>query len=138
VPEVYKRACAYDIEAVRIDGMDVLEVLAATSEIVEQTRKDSQPRFIEAVCYRFKGHSVVDPDKYRSDDEKQQWLREDPVRLFEHRLVEAKVLSADEARAIQDDVQKQVDEAVQFADESPEPPTKDLYKFLYGEEFARG
>ena len=135
VAEIYKRACAYDIESIRIDGMDVLEVLAATSEVIEKTRADSQPRFIEAVSYRFKGHSVVDPDKYRSDEEKQKWLAEDPVRLFEHRLREAKLVTAEDLRGIQEDVQKQVDEAVAYADESAEPPTDELYRYLYGGEF---
>jgi pyruvate dehydrogenase E1 component alpha subunit len=135
VPEVYKRACAYDIEAVRIDGMDVLEVLAATSEIVEQTRKDSQPRFIEAVCYRFKGHSVVDPDKYRTDEEKKKWLKADPVLHFEHRLKEAKIVDDADLKKIQEGVDEEVDEVVKFADESPNPPVDELYKFVYGGEF---
>ncbi|HEX6489631.1 MAG TPA: dihydrolipoyl dehydrogenase [Candidatus Dormibacteraeota bacterium] len=135
VPEVYKRACAYDIEAIRIDGMDVLEVLQATQEVVEKTRADSQPRFIEAVCYRFKGHSVVDPDKYRSDDEKQKWLREDPVRLFESRLVDGKVATPEELKAVQEQVLQQVEEAVAFADQSADPPTDELYRYLYSGEF---
>jgi dihydrolipoyl dehydrogenase len=137
VPEVYKRACAYDIEAIRIDGMDVLEVLQATQEVMEKTRQDSQPRFIEAVAYRFKGHSVVDPDKYRPDDEKQKWLGSDPIKLFESKLIDAKLAGAEELRSIQDTVQQRVDEAVQFADESENPPTDELYRYLYGDEFER-
>ena len=135
VAEVYKRACAYDIEAIRIDGMDVLEVLQATQDVVEKTRADSQPRFIEAVCYRFKGHSVVDPDKYRSDEEKQKWLGSDPVRLFEARLRDAKVITDEEIKAVQEAAQQQVDEAVAFADGSANPPKDELYRYVYGGEF---
>ena len=135
VSEVYKRACAYDIEAIRIDGMDVLEVLEKTREVVEKTRQDAEPRLIEAVCYRFKGHSVVDPDRYRSDEEKKKWLRSDPVLMFEHRLKEAKIASAAELRGIQGEVQEQVEEAVQFAEASDDPPPEELFRFLYAEEF---
>ena len=138
VPEIYKRACAYDIEAIRIDGMDVLGVLQATREVMEKTRADSQPRFIEAVSYRFKGHSVVDPDKYRSDDEKLKWLGSDPLKLFEAKLVGAKLASAEELRGLQDEVQQRVDESVAFADESPSPPTDELYRFVYSAEFEQG
>jgi len=135
VAEIYKRACAYDIEAIQIDGMDVLGVLRATQEVLEKTRADSQPRFIEAVSYRFKGHSVVDPDKYRSDEEKLKWLGSDPLKLFEAKLVEAKLVSPEELREVQEQVQQLVDEAVQFADESANPPVDELYRYVYGEEF---
>jgi len=75
VADIYKKACAYDLESIQIDGMDLREVMLKTSEIVEKTREDSQPRFIEALCYRFKGHSVVDPDKYRSAEDKEKFRK---------------------------------------------------------------
>ncbi len=137
VADIYKRACAYDIESIRIDGMDVLGVLQATQEVLEKTRADSQPRFVEAVSYRVKGHSVVDPDKYRSDEEKQKWLGSDPVKLFESRLREAKVASAEELRSIQEQAQQRVEEAVAFADESASPPTDELYRYLYSGDFEK-
>ncbi|HEY8644241.1 MAG TPA: dihydrolipoyl dehydrogenase [Candidatus Dormibacteraeota bacterium] len=133
VSEVYKRACAYDMESIRVDGMDVLEVIRRTHEIVEKTRADSEPRFIEAVNYRFKGHSVVDPDKYRSEEEKEKWRKGDPVVRFEHELEKAKVATGAELREVRNQVEAQVDEVVKFADESPEPPVKELYRFLYAE-----
>jgi len=133
VAEVYKRACAYDMESIRVDGMDVLETMRRTHEIVEKTRADSEPRFIEAVNYRFKGHSVVDPDKYRSEEEKEKWRKGDPVVRFEHELEKAKVATEAELREVRNQVEAQVDEVVKFADESPEPPVKELYRFLYAE-----
>jgi dihydrolipoamide dehydrogenase len=135
VTEIYRKACAYDMEAIRIDGMDVLEVLRRTSEVVEQTRADSQPRFIEAVNYRFKGHSVVDPDKYRSDDEKEQWLRNDPVVRFEQQLLDAGVVAADELKRLKDGVAAEVDETVRFSDASPNPDVDELYRYLYAGEW---
>ena len=135
VTEIYRRACAYDMEAIRIDGMDVLEVLDRTTEIVEQTRADSRPRFIEAVNYRFKGHSVVDPDKYRSDEEKERWRQRDPVLLFEHRLQEKGVASKEELGRIQESVEAEVEEAVRFSDASPNPAVDELYRYVYAGEW---
>lgn len=135
VGEIYRRACAYDMESIRIDGMNLLEVMHRTAEIVEKTRADSQPRFIEAVNYRFKGHSVVDPDKYRSDEEKAKWRHSDPVILFEHQLQEAGVATADELKQIQDGVESEVEEIVRFSDESPNPAVDELYRYLYADEW---
>jgi len=123
------------MESIRIDGMDVLEVLRRTSEVVEKVRADSQPRFIEAVNYRFKGHSVVDPDKYRSDEEKEHWLRSDPVIRFEQRLLEAGVVDADEVKRLKEGVEAEVEETVRFSDESPNPAVDELYRYLYAGEW---
>jgi dihydrolipoamide dehydrogenase/pyruvate dehydrogenase E1 component alpha subunit len=135
VTEIYRRACAYDMEAVRIDGMDVLEVLHRTAEVVEKTRSDSQPRFIEAVSYRFKGHSVVDPDKYRPEAEKEKWRHSDPLLLFEHKLQEAGVATEGDLRGVQESVTTEVDEVVRFADESENPAVGELYRYLYAGEW---
>jgi dihydrolipoamide dehydrogenase len=135
VTEIYRKACAYDMEAIRIDGMDVLEVLRRTSEVIEKVRTDSQPRFIEAVNYRFKGHSVVDPDKYRSEEEKEHWLQSDPVIRFEQQLLEAGVVDADEVRRLKEGVAAEVEETVRFSDESPNPDVDELYRYLYAGEW---
>ncbi|MDQ6771642.1 MAG: pyruvate dehydrogenase (acetyl-transferring) E1 component subunit alpha, partial [Candidatus Dormibacteraeota bacterium] len=137
VPEMYRKACAYDMEAVRIDGMNVLEVLRETSDVIAKTRTDSQPRFIEAVNYRFKGHSVVDPDKYRADEEKKRWLKNDPVVLFEAELEKAKVAGEKDFQAVRAEVETEVGEAVTFADESPEPDVSELYRYVYAGEFEQ-
>src|SRR6202049_1136798 len=86
VKDIYKKACAYDMESMHVDGMNLREVMLRTSEFVEKTRSDSEPRFIEALCYRFRGHSVVDPDKYRSAEDKEKWRKADPIVFFEHEL----------------------------------------------------
>ncbi|HEY4026233.1 MAG TPA: dihydrolipoyl dehydrogenase [Candidatus Dormibacteraeota bacterium] len=135
VTEIYRKACAYDMESIRIDGMDLLEVVRRTSEVVEKTRADSQPRFIEAVNYRFKGHSVVDPDKYRPDEEKQRWLHSDPVVRFEQQLTEAGIVSAEELKKIQEGVEAEVEETVRFSDASPNPAVGELYRYLYAGEW---
>jgi pyruvate dehydrogenase E1 component alpha subunit len=131
VTDIYRRACAYDMESIRIDGNDVVDVVQKTHDFVQKTRRDSAPRFIEVVCFRHKGHSVIDPDKYRTEEEKREGMKGDPVLYFEHQLKDAKLINDTELKGIKDEVEKQVEETVSFADESPNPPIDELYKFLY-------
>jgi dihydrolipoamide dehydrogenase len=135
VKEIYRRACAYDMESIRIDGNNLLEVLERTGEFVEKTRQDSQPRFIESVCYRFKGHSVVDPDKYRDNEEKERWIKSDPIRAFEQQLKEGKVAREEDFKKIRGDVEGEVEQILRFADESPDPSRDELYRYLYAGEW---
>ena len=135
VADIYKKACAYDIESIQIDGMNVREVLLKTSEIVEKTRADSQPRFIEALCYRFKGHSVVDPDKYRSTEDKEKWRKADPIVAFEHELEKAKLADEEYFKKVRMEIDSEVQEIIKYADESPDPKVEDLYKYVYADEW---
>ena len=135
VADIYKKACAYDMESIQIDGMNVREVLLKTSEIVEKTRADSQPRFIEALCYRFKGHSVVDPDKYRSTEDKEKWRKADPIVAFEHELEKAKLADEEFFKKVRMEIDAEVQDIVKYADESPDPKVEDLYKYVYADEW---
>jgi len=135
VAEIYKKACAYDMEAIQVDGMNVREVLQRTSEIVEKIRADSQPRFIEALCYRFKGHSVVDPDKYRSAEDKEKFRKADPIVAFEHELETAGLADEEYFKTVRQNVEAEVQEIIKFADDSPDPKVGDLYKYVYNGEW---
>jgi dihydrolipoamide dehydrogenase len=135
VAEIYKKACAYDMESIQIDGMNVREVLLKTSEIIEKTRADSEPRFVEALCYRFKGHSVVDPDKYRSSEDKEKWRKADPIVAFEHELEKAGLADEEYFKSVRQEVEAQVQEIIKFADESPDPKTEELYRYVYAGEW---
>ena len=135
VPDIYKKACAYDMESIQVDGMNLLEVMLRTSEIVEKTRADSEPRFIEALCYRFKGHSVVDPDKYRSLEDKEKWRKADPIVAFEHELEKAGLADEEYFKNVRVEVDSEVQEIIKFADESPDPKTDDLYRYVYAGEW---
>ncbi len=135
VADIYKKACAYDMESIQIDGMNVREVLLKTSEIVEKTRADSEPRFIEALCYRFKGHSVVDPDKYRSTEDKEKFRKADPIVAFEHELEKAKLADEEYFKKVRMEVDAEVQDIIKYADESPEPKVEDLYKYVYADEW---
>ncbi len=131
VADIYKKACAYDMESIQIDGMNLREVLLRTSEVVEKTRADSQPRFIESLCYRFKGHSVVDPDKYRSTEDKEKWRKADPIVAFEHELERSGLADEEYFKTVRLEVDAQVQEIIKYADESPDPKTDELYRYVY-------
>jgi dihydrolipoamide dehydrogenase len=135
VKDIYLKACAYDMEAIQVDGMNVREVMLRTSEIIEKTRADSEPRFIEALCYRFKGHSVVDPDKYRSAEDKEKWRKADPIVFFEHELEKAGLADEEYFKSVRQQIDSEVQEVVKYADESPDPRVDDLYKYVYAEEW---
>ncbi len=131
VADIYKKACAYDMESIQVDGMNLREVLVKTSEIVEKTRADSEPRFVEALCYRFRGHSVVDPDKYRSEEDKVKWRKGDPIVAFEHELEKAGLADEEYFKNVRVEIDNEVKDIIQFADESPDPKIDDLYKYVY-------
>jgi pyruvate dehydrogenase E1 component alpha subunit len=135
VAEIYKKACAYDMESIQVDGMNVREVLLRTSEIIEKVRADSQPRFIEALCYRFKGHSVVDPDKYRSAEDKEKFRKADPIVAFEHELEQSGLADEEYFKTVRQEVEAEVQDIIKFADESPDPKVEDLYKYVYAGEW---
>ena len=135
VADIYKKACAYDMESIQVDGMNLREVLLKTSEMVEKTRIDSQPRFVEALCYRFRGHSVVDPDKYRSNEDKEKWRKADPIVAFEHELEKSGLADEEYFKNVRVEVDNQVKDIIQFADDSPDPKTEDLYKYVYAGEW---
>jgi dihydrolipoamide dehydrogenase len=135
VADIYKKACAYDMESIQVDGMNLREVMLKTSEFVEKTRADSQPRFIEALCYRFKGHSVVDPDKYRSAEDKEKFRKADPIVAFEHELETSGLADEEYFKKVRQEIDAEVQEIIRFADESRDPKDEDLYKYVYAGEW---
>ncbi len=135
VADIYKKACAYDMESIQVDGMNLREVMLKTTEIVEKTRSDSEPRFIEALCYRFKGHSVVDPDKYRSAEDKEKFRKADPIVAFEHELEKSGLADEEYFKKVRQEIDAEVQEIIRFADESPDPKPEDLYKYVYAGEW---
>jgi dihydrolipoamide dehydrogenase len=135
VADIYKKACAYDIESIQVDGMNLREVMLKTSEIIEKTRADSEPRFIEALCYRFKGHSVVDPDKYRSAEDKEKFRKADPIVAFEHELEKSGLADEEYFKKVRQEIDAEVQEIIRFADESPDPKPEDLYNYVYAGEW---
>lgn len=136
VSEIFRKACAFDMRSERVDGNDVLAVRDALRAAARIAREQHEPSLIEAVSYRFRGHSVVDPDRYRDPEEVQAGRAGDPISAFSARLMAAGLLDENLVREIDQQVQQDVDAAVQFADESPDPPLEELFDYMYAPEDA--
>ncbi len=130
-PELYKRGCSYRIEGERVDGDDVLAVREAAAAALDRARTRREPGLLEAMSYRLRGHSVVDPATYRSKEEAQRINALDPLPAFRQRLIEAGVLDDAAATAIEEETDQEVTDAVAFADKSPDPQVKDLFEHAY-------
>jgi pyruvate dehydrogenase E1 component alpha subunit len=130
-PELYRRACAYRMSAERVDGNDLLAVRDAARRAVDRARQEHLPTLLEATSYRIRGHSVVDPARYRSKEEVKETQTHDPIPAFRTRLVAAGLLDDRKAAAIDSEVERQVDDAVAFADSSPDPRPQDLFAYAY-------
>ncbi len=130
-PEIYKKASAFGMAGVEVDGMDITAVHAVAQEAVARARAGEGPTLIEALTYRFRGHSLADPDELRSKAEKEEWFPRDPIKRFETYLMDQNLANFDDLKAIQQKIQAQVDEAVEFAEQSPEPDPSELYRYIF-------
>ncbi|HXN86352.1 MAG TPA: pyruvate dehydrogenase (acetyl-transferring) E1 component subunit alpha [Candidatus Binataceae bacterium] len=130
---LYKFAEPYKIPGVRVDGMDVLEVYGAVMEAAARAREGDGPSLIEAVTYRFRGHSMSDPVEYRSKREERIWLERDPIKNLRKKLLTERNVAEPRLKEIEADVEAVIDDAVRFADESPEPSIEDVSKHVYAD-----
>lgn len=129
--ELFTRAQAFDMPSRRIDGMDVMAVYSAVSDAAEYARSAHEPSMIEALAYRYRGHSMSDPDNTRPEEEKARWRARDPLITFERVLLGDAIASADELEQLRAANVTRVDEAVAFADGSPQVPISALADNVY-------
>lgn len=129
--DIAKKACAFGMASEFVDGMDVLAVREATERAVERARHDSLPTLLELRTYRFMGHSMSDPGKYRTRAEIEKHQERDPIKLFSASLVEQRVLDDDALKEIEREIQDEVEDAFRFAEESPLPAPEELYTDVY-------
>jgi pyruvate dehydrogenase E1 component alpha subunit len=130
--DVYGAADAYGIASHQIDGMDVVAVREAAAEALLKVRSGDGPVLLEAMTYRFVGHSVQDPVAYRDNAELETWRSRDPIDLFKKSVLEDALMEQSAIDEIEADVATTVDEAVRFAEESDDPPPEALYENVYG------
>jgi pyruvate dehydrogenase E1 component alpha subunit len=130
VSELYRKACAYNMPSWRVDGNDVLAVRDVMRNAATIARQRHEPSLVEAVSFRFRGHSVVDPDRYRDREEVQKGRANDPIAAFAARLQAAGLLDEQQANAIEEQVQQEVDAAVTFAEESSFPSVEEFMQGL--------
>jgi pyruvate dehydrogenase E1 component alpha subunit len=134
-PELYKRAAAHRMHGERVDGDDLEAVLAAAERLLAQARDERRPAVLEAMTYRYRGHSVADAGlTYRSKEEIEEHRRHDPIERAAERLIELGALERSEVDRIREHAEARVSEAVEFADASPEPELESLGEHLYGDE----
>lgn len=136
VPDIYRKAAAYDMASEQVNGMDVLATRDAAVRAIKRAREEREPTLLECITYRYRGHSMSDPARYRTEEELKMWRERDPIGNFQFKLKEAGVLDDQSIQAIEERVEQVVQESVEFAEQSPEPdPAKHLLPYVYaGEE----
>ena len=133
-PEIYKKASVFNMVGVEVDGMDVLAVRQVAQEAVARARAGEGPTLIEAMTYRFRGHSLADPDEMRSKEEKEFWFARDPIKKLATYLLEQNLATEAELKDVEKKIQAVIDESVRFAESSPEPDPSELYRFIFAED----
>ncbi len=131
VSELYRKGCAFDVVGERVDGTDVLAVRDAVHKAVKTAREQRQPAIVEAVSFRFRGHSVIDPDRYRDEELVKRGRSTDPIAQFAQRLLDAHLVDSTALHDIEERVEREVEESVKFAEESPFPSVETLFDYIY-------
>lgn len=131
VDEIRQKAEGYGMKNERVDGMDVMKVYEATQKALAYIRETGHPYLLEAVTYRFRGHSMGDPERYRKQEEVKKWQENDPIGIFRAYLLNKKVATESELDALDDKAQTETDKSVEFAEASPEPGMEELFKDIY-------
>jgi pyruvate dehydrogenase E1 component alpha subunit len=133
VEDVAVRAKGYPMQQEIVNGDDVLEVREVVRRAAKRAREESLPILVEAKTYRFRGHSMSDPAKYRTKEEVNEWKQRDPIFLLEQRIYDLGIANKAQLKAIDDEAKQEVADAVTFAEESPQPDPSELYDNVYYE-----
>ncbi len=133
VEQLYKKSCAYETPGVKVDGMDVLKVYEEVRKAVKNAREGGGPTYIEALTYRFRGHSISDPGTYRSEQEKKLWRDRDPIPNLARWMVAEGKAKQEDIDKINEEEKTLIKEAIAFAEESPNPDAEELWTDVYVE-----
>ena len=131
VKDLYQRASAYGIPRREINGMDLLAVRNAVTEAIERARTEKRPTLLEAETYRYRGHSMSDPGKYRTKEEVEEMMKSDPILLWGKRLMEQERFTQADLDAVDKEVLARMEETVAFVEASPDPPVESMYEDVY-------
>jgi pyruvate dehydrogenase E1 component alpha subunit len=131
--EIWRKASAFGMSGEEVDGMDVLAVRGAAQRAIERARAGEGPTLIECLTYRFRGHSLADPDELRSEKEKEFWAQRDPIKKLINDLTHSGAASIEELKNIEKDIDLEVNDAVEFALNAPEPDPSELTKYIWAE-----
>ncbi len=133
VSEMRRKADGYGMKNEAVDGMDVIKVREVSARLYEEIRNGSGPQFLEVITYRFRGHSMGDPERYRSQEEVKTWLENDPIGIYHTYLLNHKIATEEELQEQIRLAEEEVNDAVAFAEASPEPPAEELFQHIYVE-----
>lgn len=133
VTEIRQKADGYGMKSSSVDGMDLLKVREFGEKLFKEIREGSGPQFLEVNTYRFRGHSMGDPERYRTSDEVHRWQENDPIGIYHKQLVDLKVATDAELNQQAEMAEKEVADAVAFAEESPEPTIEFVLNNIYVE-----
>ncbi|MFN7036119.1 MAG: pyruvate dehydrogenase (acetyl-transferring) E1 component subunit alpha [Bellilinea sp.] len=133
VSEMRQKADGYGMKSEVVNGMNVIEVREVSARLYEEIRNGSGPQFLEVITYRFRGHSMGDPERYRSSEEVKTWLENDPIGIYHRYLLEHQIASEEELQEQIRLAEEEINDAVAFAEASPEPPAEELFQHIYVE-----
>jgi pyruvate dehydrogenase E1 component alpha subunit len=131
VTDLQRKGESLGVPGMRCDGMDVLETYSVVGEALSRVREERRPLLVEAVTYRFRGHSMADPEQYRSKEEVERWRERDPLGVFARQLIREGVIDEQQREQIDAEAIARVDAAVEFAERSPFPAPESLYEDVY-------
>ncbi|MDX9896434.1 MAG: thiamine pyrophosphate-dependent enzyme, partial [Desulfofustis sp.] len=134
--DLTKKAQSYNIPAVAVDGMDVLAVESAARKAAKAVRAGAGPYFLECRTYRFRAHSMYDAELYRTKDEVESWKERCPIKTFTRQIKENGVVTEADIAAVEQEVEREIQEAVAFAEAGSWEPVEDLARFVYSERRA--
>ena len=131
VPEIRQKAEGYAMKNGQADGNDVMKVHEAARQAIDYVRRESQPYLLEVITYRYRGHSMGDPERYRKQEEVKKWQESDPIGIFNKYLLDNKTATRKTLEEVEARVEEEVNKAIEFAESSPEPTMEDLFKEIY-------
>jgi pyruvate dehydrogenase E1 component alpha subunit len=134
VEEIRQKAEGYNIPNERVDGMNVMKVREAAEKHLQFVRDGNGPFFLEAVTYRYRGHSMGDPERYREKEEIKKWQEEDPIGIYHKYLLDEEIATKEELDDLDTKVEAEVEDAVEYAESSPDPVPEELFDHVYAEE----
>ena len=133
-PEIWRKAAAFGMAGEEVNGMDVLAVRAAAQRAIARARAGEGPTLLECLTYRYRGHSLADPDELRAEAEKEFWAKRDPIKRLATHLIEQQLATAEELKSIDKEVDHEIADCVDFALAAPEPQPEELTRYIWAED----
>ncbi len=132
-PEIWRKADAFGMKGEEVDGMDVLAVREAALRAIERARAGEGPTLLECLTYRFRGHSLADPDELRSEEEKEFWAKRDPIKTLEKIILSNELISKNELKAIEKEIDQEINKAVDYALSANDPDPSELTRYIWAD-----